>query len=401
MQRRVWTYLGIADIMFSFQVGFRSMIKLSDIVSNLPHNIHDDYQFQEHIEDVPVSLPAKEITNISFMIVKARLCMEFAKMLEELSRAEPISYSRVLEIDKRLRRSYDDIPEHYKLHTLSRTNPPPLTLIASRFMLANLHQKSICVLHSRYLGLSRHDLRFIYSRRSCLEAAMQLLSFQAIQHEQSTTRGSIHNLNKYQTSLTTHDFLLAAALISVELSFNVKHSPFEGRSDAGPSRRELITAMERSVKIWDCLRDRSAEAFKAADVLNMLLHKFKGQDSLLTHFDHSAKSCASSSDANERTPQPQWWQTKLVEDREPPVPRDLDLDHADASTFWPTLSTSTSRIGPRIAGQQTSPPLTSVEPDSAGWDVPEPSLSNGPNAVQECFSQTQVSWFSFRGHHAR
>jgi hypothetical protein len=291
MRRRVWTYIGIADVMFSFQVGLRSMINLSELSSNLPRNIEDDDNFHEHIETLPAPHPPSENTSISFMIAKATLVLSFAALLKEMSHSEQVPYERVLEIDKNLRQSYNMIPEHYKLHPLSHTDTTPISLIASRFMLANLHHKSMCVLHSRYLEIARSDTRYLYSRRACLESAVRLLSFQAIQNEQSIAAQSRHNLNRYQTSLTTHDFLLAATIISVELSLGMGKSPFEGRGDAGPTRKELIAALEQSVKIWICLRDRSIEAYKAADVLSMLLNKFRSSDDIRTLGNASANAC--------------------------------------------------------------------------------------------------------------
>lgn len=323
MQRRVWTWFGVADILFSFQADLRSMIKLEDIMTNIPSNIHDDDDFHEHMESLPPSLPSTEITNISFLITKAQLAIEFAVTLQELSTGEQIPYDRVLEIDQRLRQSYGNIAEQYKLHTLSPAERAPLRLVVSRYMLANLHYKSICVLHSRYLGLSRHNPRYLYSRRSCLEASMQILNLQAIQHEQSIARGSIHNLNEYQTSLTTHDFLLAATLVSIGLSLESNGSRFEGRSDAGPSKGELMAAIERSVHIWVYLRDRSAEAFMAADVLSMLLLKFRKEDNMrLASTGPEIEQIVKPVDGEKKPQQAQWWHKKAPGGRERPAPLD-------------------------------------------------------------------------------
>lgn len=278
MRRRVWAYLGTAEILFSFQVGLRCMISVDDFLLNLPKNIDDDLSFHEQIEKLPPAVESSVPTTVSFIIRKATLAAHFGKMLVEINQTEKIPYDRVLEIDRNFRKIYDDIPEHYKLQTLTTKHSTPAALVTARFMLAGLHHKSICVLHSRFLATARRDPRYIYCRRSCLESVMRLLSFQAIQHEHSLASKGRWNLNRYQTSITTHDFLLAATLLSVELSLDNGRSPFEQRSDCGPTSNEMIAALERSVKIWNDLRDRSAEAFKAADVLTMLLRKFRKQN---------------------------------------------------------------------------------------------------------------------------
>ena len=397
MQRRMWTYLGIADIMFSFQVGLRSMIKLEDIKANIPSNIHDDHNFHEHIESLPAPLPLTEITSISFMITKAQLAIDFAVTLQELSIGEQMHYDRVLEIDQHLRKSYDSLAEHYKLHTLSRADKAPLTLIASRFMLANLHYKSICVLHSRYLGLSRHHQRFLYSRRSCLEAAMQLLNFQAIQHEQSIARGSIHNLNKYQTSLTTHDFLLAATLVSTALSLDSNGSPFEGRSDAGPSRNELMTAVERTIHIWIYLRDRSAEAFMAADVLSMLLMKFRKEDDMRAADRSPGVEQIAKLVSTERKPrQSQWWHSnEAPRGSESPAPADRchysNFDCTDTSAFSDLTTIATESLPSTDLHASVNPSVNNGH-NATSMAMSEAVLTSTESAALDGFAQSQVRY---------
>lgn len=278
MRRRIWAYLGTAEILFSFQVGLRCMINVDEFLLNLPRNIDDDLSFHEQIQTLPPAVDSSVPTPVSFIISKATLAAHFGKMLEEMSQIEEVPYDRVLEIDRNLRKVYDEVPEYYKLQTHTTQHATSVALITARFMLASLHHKSICVFHSRFLATARRDPRYAYCRRSCLESVMRLLSYQAIQHEHSLISKGHQNLNRYQTSITTHDFLLGAALLSVELSLDDKVSHFEHQSDCGPSRNEMIAALERSLKIWNDLRDWSPEAYKAADVLTMLLRKFRKQN---------------------------------------------------------------------------------------------------------------------------
>ena len=277
MRCRVWAYIRLADILFSFQAGLPSMIRVRDSDTNLPRNIHDDAAFYETCLELPPARPDTEITQISFLVIKSRLVSGFACALKEMNSPTKMPYERVIEVDRELREIYDHVPEYFKLQALSRTGSDPLPIIASRFMLANIHHKSLCVVHSRYLEAARMDSRYTYSRRACLESAMRLLSFQAIQHDQSNAIGCRRAVTRYQTSLTSHDFLLGATIVCAELSLGKDPIGVTQRKDTGPSRAELLAALERSARIWRYMEDHSMEAYKASDVLGMLSLKFRRQ----------------------------------------------------------------------------------------------------------------------------
>ena len=274
MRRRVWAFICQADLLFSFQAGLPSMIKISKSDENFPRNIHDDANFHEGCTELSRARPDSETTPISYLIAKTRLAFAFAGALEEVNRTDTkLPYDRVLAIDKELRQTYDNIPEHFKLRAMSEQLLDPVPLIAARFTLANIHHKSLCVVHSRFLEAARINDRYCYSRRVCLESAMTLLNFQAIQHQEFTGDGNKRSLAKYQTSLTTHDFLLAATIVCAELFLDQGWGAFAYRTRAGPTREELTVALDRSADIWSKMRDQSIEAYKASDILGMLLEE--------------------------------------------------------------------------------------------------------------------------------
>lgn len=281
MRRRSWAFIRQADILFSFQVGLPSMIKTSNFDSSLPRNFYDDIRFHDGCKTLPLAMPDAEPTQISYLITKTRLAFGFARALKEMSRVERMPYERVLEIDRALRDIYANVPEYYKLRNMSEQSQDPLPLIFARFTLANIHHKSLCVVHSRFLEEARTDEKYRYSRRTCLESAMALLRFQAIQNEDLLSEGKVRSLTKYQTSLTIHDYLLAATIISAELCLGGSSGNSADVAKArcpsgGPTRFELLTALEISANIFSQMRDRSIEAYKASDVLGMLLKKLQG-----------------------------------------------------------------------------------------------------------------------------
>lgn len=294
MRRRVWTFVRSADLLFSAQVALPPMIRIGDSDTELPRNIYDD-EFDEDSTSLPPARPSSEATPISYMIAKGRLSFGFGRVLEEINGVNKKGYDEVLKIDKGLRDIYDSIPDHLKLRPMAEQTLAPISLIMARFSLATVYHKSQCVLHRRFMRLARNGNRYSHSRRSSLDSAMQLLSFQSIQHQQSRERGRLRSLRNHVNSLTAHDYLLAATVVMMDLYHHKERSDTDvstpSTSVSGGSisqgsnvsdgvyapglsycREDLVKALEDSREIWMANRDFSIEAYKASELLNVLLH---------------------------------------------------------------------------------------------------------------------------------
>jgi hypothetical protein len=270
----VWTFIWQADIFFSFQHGFPSMVKIESPEKILPRNIYDE-SFGPQSVELPSPLSDSEPTQISYLICKARLALGLARALKELNREDtPPPYENVLEIDRSIRETYAKAPDHFRLRSMAEQQHDQVSLIYARFALASVHHRALCVIHSRFLEAARMDSRFVNSRRTCVESAMALLSLQAIQHQEVRAEGQTRRLTKYINSLITHDFLLAATILCTELSIDRGRNPFPFPV-TGPTRAEMIESLDQSADIWSQMRDESIEAYKASDVLGMLLKKLR------------------------------------------------------------------------------------------------------------------------------
>lgn len=258
-------------------MGLPSMISPRLLEMPLPRNIHDDDSFHEACPTLPPALPDSEPTQISYLIAKTKLAFGFARALEEINRADAMQWERVLEIDRELRHIYDNVPDYYKIGQLSSEDS--LVLVSCRFVLSSIHHKSLCVVHSRFLEIAKSDYRFIYSRRVCLTSAMSMLRFQAIQNQDIPVDGSLRSLTNYQTSLAIHDYLLAATIITADLCSSAADNTTNQQPLHGvPTRSEMVKALSLSARIFGQMRDQSMEAYKAADVLEMLVKRFEGED---------------------------------------------------------------------------------------------------------------------------
>ena len=300
MRRRVWTFVRSADLLFSFQVALPPMIRIGDSDTELPRNIYDD-EFDEDSTSLPAPRSASEATPISYMIAKGRLSFGFGRVLEEINGVHRKGYDEILKIDHGLRDIYESIPDHLKLRSMAEQTLAPISLIMARFSLATVYHKSQCVLHRRYMRLARNGNRYMHSRRQCMDSAMSLLSFQAIQHQQSRERGRLRSLRNHVNSLTAHDYLLAATIVCTDLYSTRERSSGDNdvstpsTSVSGGSisqgsnmstdgayvpglhytRDDLVRALEESRDVWMANRDFSMEAYKASELLNVLLHHIK------------------------------------------------------------------------------------------------------------------------------
>lgn len=114
MRRRVWAYLGQADLLFSFQVGMPSMLRPGDTDTELPRNLFDE-DFGPDSKEIPPSRPNEQSTPVSYMIAKSRLSAAFGRVIEHTSLVKNAPYEVVIDIDAELRRARDMIPEHLRV----------------------------------------------------------------------------------------------------------------------------------------------------------------------------------------------------------------------------------------------------------------------------------------------
>lgn len=142
----------------------------------------------------------------------------------------------------------------------------------------SVYHKAQCVLHRRYLGGARENSRFTYSRRSCIDSAMELLRYQSMVHKEPGLAGHFRNRQNWVSSLRSTDFMLAATIVSLDLYYELQLQtagrPSNDTYTWGRDRREeMMAALQRSKDIWDELRDETLEAWKAGGMLGVMLAK--------------------------------------------------------------------------------------------------------------------------------
>ena len=279
LRRRVWTFVRQSDLLFSFQLGLPSMIRLGDCDTELPRNLFDD-EFDENTKVLPPARPALEPTPVSYMCAKASMAFVFGKVVERLHQLTSCPYEEIMALDQDLREARVDFPPHLHLRSMEDSMVDPGALVMQRINLSILYHKGQCVLHRKFLTRARENNRYAHSRRTCVDSSMELLSHQSTLHFESRPGHRLHGMKVFVSSLTAADFLLAAMIVALELCYGTE-SEGGGQSSGdmytwGQERREdMIKQIEISNNIWKETKDQSIEAYKASEVLTIILHKLK------------------------------------------------------------------------------------------------------------------------------
>lgn len=281
MRRRLWTFVRQSDLLFSFQLGLPSMIRLGDCDTALPGNYYDD-DLHEDIKALPPPRPITEQTPVSYMIAKASLSFCFGKIVESLHSISSCTYDDIMQLDQSLKEARAELPPHLRLRPLEDCILDPGAIIMQRYFLSILYHKGQCVLHRKFLARARENNRYSHSRRTCIDSSMELLAHQATLHYESRPNHRLHNVRVLLSSLSSHDFLLAAMILSLDLWYGAE-AERQGRDSAdlytwGSERREeMMRALETSIEIWKETRDQSMEAYKASEILTIMIEKTKNR----------------------------------------------------------------------------------------------------------------------------
>lgn len=279
LRRRVWTFVRQSDLLFSFQIGLPSMIRLGDCDTDLPRNLYDD-EFDEDSKTLPPSRPASEPTPVSYMCAKANMAFAFGKAVEKLHSVSTSSYDEIMALDRDLREARAEFPPHLRLRSIEDSMMDPGALVMQRLYLSILYHKGQCVLHRKFLARARENNRYAHSRRTCVDSSMELLSHQATLHYESRPGRRLHGMKVFISSITAADFLLAAMIVALDLCYGAE-TEGGGQSSGdmytwGLERRsDMVRALEVSNDIWKETKDQSMEAFKASELLTVILNKLK------------------------------------------------------------------------------------------------------------------------------
>jgi len=279
MRRRMWLMAVQVDLLVSFHMGLPSMVYGVESDCGLPRNLLDS-DFDESSPSLPPGRPDTEYTPLSYPILKSTVSRIFGQVARLAHSLTVPAYAEVARLDALLEDRLRAVPAFLRVRAPAESAGDPAVLVAQRFGLAALYQKSRCVLHRRYLAEPAPRRReHEPSRRACLEAALSLLGYQEAIFAAAQPGGPLERHGWFAGGLAVHDFLLAAMIVYVVVQDDA-YSEVGGEFDwlaqetpSLPDKGRLLDVLRRSADIWTALAARGPEGRKAADILRVMLGK--------------------------------------------------------------------------------------------------------------------------------
>ena len=194
IRRRVWTFVRQCDLLISFQFGLPAMIRTDHIDTETPRNVYDD-ELHEEMKQLPPSRPNFEATPMSYMIAKSKMTFLFGSIVERTgSITSPPGYDETMKFDQELREARSTHPPLLQMRSFQESARDPANLIMQRLGLEMVYLRSLFVLHRRFIARGRENPRYAYSRRTCIDASMELLAHQATLHRESQPGGRLRSV---------------------------------------------------------------------------------------------------------------------------------------------------------------------------------------------------------------
>lgn len=282
MRRRMWNLAIQIDLLVGFNLGLPSMMNGIESDTDFPTHLMDT-DFGKDTKVLPPARPTTDYTPLTYPIYKAKLIRGFFHVVKQAHSLTPPTYADVMKIDAQIDETWNSVPTFMQMKPIAQCVMDPPIQVIQRFGLASIYQKSRCILHRRYLVEVVTQPEHDYSRRTCLNAALSLLSYQEMMHDACKPGGLLNQGTWFVAALVAvHDFLLADMVVALVVQTD-KFWEVGGESNwmarGGPtvSRNELLGRIKKSHTTWSDLASGAPEFKKAAEVVGTMLRKIQAQ----------------------------------------------------------------------------------------------------------------------------
>lgn len=366
MRRRVWCAVHHVDLLISSWLGLQPIIRPESTNIELPSNLYED-ELHENIEALPPSRPMSTPTPMCYIICKSKLLSVFGQVWEGTQLAANDSFGAAMELDKKLHDTHTGIPSYFKMRPIEESLRDPAEVVMQRYALDLLFLRTQCILHRRFMSLSKSDFSDGYSRRTVINASMMILKHQATLHRESAPGGRLRSIKWLNMTLVTQDFILGAmnvclTLYAIDRAEQMgRRAPINVSGMVEEEKSRMRAALEQSRDIWASLREDSIDAFKAHGMLTAMLNflqksRTKGKERYHVQQEASvAENCSGN----------KWEDCRTLPEqgRSKEVPYYTVVSDSAAEPF---TSYDTAWSTPFPQHQPINPTMTSILPDSMG-----------------------------------
>ena len=285
MRRRTFFIASTMDLLLSSTAGLPAIIHEDDCDSRPPSNLFDT-DFDEDCESLPSSRPPSNPTPMLYYCYKGRLAKIFRRVSRQALSCKATSHKEIMKLDAELHQTHADIPPSLRMRPLSSSFIGEAYVVLHRLNSNMFYLLSLCILHRGFLSCEGSDQRFDYSRKTCFDAALQMLEYQVELHYACQPGGRFENAKWMLSSLTLQYFLLAAMITSLDL--------YESQKSTSPSPESLeaqakkYNVLKMSLHIWTSRAAFSRDARRASRVLAIMLSKVP-KSNVSSNLENTAK----------------------------------------------------------------------------------------------------------------
>lgn len=211
---------------------------------------------------------------MAYLIAKSRMLRALGEILDFLGSLRSDAYDAVLNLEVELSRAHLQVPPYLLLSGRTNSADDHPSLISKRVQLEYLYHQGICMLHRRFFPQGRRDSRFSNSRERCIESALALLSLQDALHREATARGSLIACRWFRIPLASHDFILAAMILCLELRWRKEEEgskEMKGPASRDDQQKAMLQSLQQSCNVLKQVQSSSADAWKVYSVLSSML----------------------------------------------------------------------------------------------------------------------------------
>lgn len=271
MRRRCFFVVEALDLLLSFQAGLPPIIHEEDCDAGPPANLFDT-DFDEDCTSLPPSRPTTDPTPMLYIYCKRQM----VKLLRRVSRHalsfKTPSYDETMKLDRELHDVHTKLPLSVRIKPFCSYFLEGTQTVLVQLNIELLYLRSICVLHRSYLSHDKSNPAYIYSRRICIDSALQTLNYEAELHVACQPGGHLYNERWIISSLILYDFLLSAMIICLDLYESCNKINMASREELENKTRKY-DALKQSQIIWESRKETSKDARHALSVLGFMLSK--------------------------------------------------------------------------------------------------------------------------------
>ncbi|KAJ5923432.1 hypothetical protein N7454_008677 [Penicillium verhagenii] len=280
MRRRVWATVTNLDVMLSLSVGLPRLLREFQSDTAPPRNLLDS-DFDEDTTELPPSRPITYSTPCQWLVAKTKLTTMLGIITDFSTSIRRPNYAEVMRLDKLLLDTYLDNPEFLLERPLNQSLMDTPETILHRIQLVTLLAKARCVLHYRYLAASRSDERYSYSRSTCIGAALKILQYHRVMHQESQPGGRLFREKwKVNSPIMRGVMLLGTTLLCLELNYDVSNTPKSNprsRPLTEPVRNAIINALQTSYAIWSEAGESYPKSANTTQAIYVIFQKLDEQ----------------------------------------------------------------------------------------------------------------------------